>query len=125
LQYIDNFFAGYPDFPYEPTNSAMAEFYRLCNFFGWEKEDNDRKVARNLHMDAMTLQFNHMYGTNVEDMACWWRLCEDLEITPIPKGLDACRNVGYAVPAASSMAETDLTIPGCSSYLREPRRFGR
>jgi hypothetical protein len=75
----------------------MAEFYRLCNFFGWKKEDADRQEARDLHMDAMTLQFNYIYGTDVKDIACWWRLCEDLEITPHPEGLSACRKVGYAV----------------------------
>jgi len=90
---MDEFFDRYPDFPYNPSQSVMTEFYRMCDFFGWERDDPERETARDLHRDAMVQQFNHIYGTDVNDVASWWKLCEDLNIDPIPQDLEGCRSL--------------------------------
>jgi hypothetical protein len=90
---MDEFFDRYPDFDYDPSEPAMTEFYRMCAYFGWNRGNSERETARDLHRDAMVLQFNHIYGTDVNDIASWWKLCEDLEIDPLPQGLDECRAV--------------------------------
>lgn len=84
----------------------MAQFYRMCNFFGWklsttkevgcrEIDDADRsfRVARQAFNDAIARQFNSIYGTDFEDISSWKNLCRALGIIPIPKGLRECRDV--------------------------------
>jgi len=71
----------------------MAEFYRMCNFFGWKKDDEEKKTAREQLSNAMAKQFNSIYGTDVEDINSWKNLCRVLGIFPIPKGLWECRDV--------------------------------
>lgn len=71
----------------------MAEFYRMCDFFNWDKDDEEKKEARNLLKDALTQQFNSIYGTEVNSIESWQNLCRVLGITPIPEGLHACREV--------------------------------
>jgi len=71
----------------------MEQFYQLCDHLGWHREDEERKEARELLRDAMTQQFNAIYGTDVDDIGSWRNLCQVLEIAPIPEELVACRNV--------------------------------
>ena len=42
---------------------------------------------------AMTLQFNDLYGTDANDIACWWALCNVLDIRPPPDTLYECTKV--------------------------------
>lgn len=69
----------------------MAEFYRMCDEFGWERGDEDREEAHGLLKDALTKQFNTMYGTEEDSMDSWQKLCRALNITPMPETLHACR----------------------------------
>ncbi len=71
----------------------MDEFYRMCDDFHWWGEDPRKLAARQLFKDALTKQFNAIYGTNVDDINSWQKLCQILDITPIPDDLDDCRNV--------------------------------
>jgi len=64
----------------------------MCDFFDWDRDDEDKQDARKRLKDAMTLQFNHMYGTDVDDLTPWKNLCEILQIVPIPDELEACRD---------------------------------
>ncbi len=87
------FFAQYPDFDYNRGNSATAEFYRLCDENGWERDDDEREVAREGFHNALTMQFNDNYGTDVNDLATWRALCSRLRMNPAPESLHACREV--------------------------------
>jgi hypothetical protein len=69
----------------------------MCDFFGWEKEDRQRKEARNAFKDAMVLQFNSMYGTNVHEIENWHTLCIALGIEPLPTTIDDCKKVGVYI----------------------------
>ncbi|KAI0721858.1 hypothetical protein C8T65DRAFT_169985 [Cerioporus squamosus] len=40
---------------------------------------------------AMILQFNRTFGTNAEDLASWQKMCEIIQIDPVPDELEACR----------------------------------
>jgi hypothetical protein len=73
----------------------MAEFYRMCDLFGWQRDDEEKEKARELLKDALTQQFNDMYGTDVDDIRSWQNLCRILEIVPIPDALHACREVSH------------------------------
>jgi len=65
----------------------------MCDFFGWEKDDEEKATAREGFRDAVTKQFNSEYGTDENDISAWWNLCRVLEIVPIPEDLYACRDV--------------------------------
>jgi len=90
--HLDEFFANYPTFSYDPSESVMLEFYRMCDFFNWDKDDQEKKDARELLAAAMSKQFNDIYGTDVRGVDSWRKLCQVLGMTPIPEGLEACRN---------------------------------
>lgn len=79
-------------FYYNPAAGVMAEFYRMCFIFGWQQYDNQaRQKAHNLLKDALTQEFNYIYGTDADCIESWERLCRILHITPMPEGLHACR----------------------------------
>ncbi|OJA12927.1 hypothetical protein AZE42_09298 [Rhizopogon vesiculosus] len=88
---LDKFFAKYPEFDYNSSASASREFYRMCNKFGWGKEDDERQCAHNDFKDALVQQFNHIYGTDADDLASWNTLCQIVRVSPIPDTLKSCR----------------------------------
>ncbi|KAJ8595549.1 hypothetical protein M405DRAFT_929464 [Rhizopogon salebrosus TDB-379] len=88
---LDEFFARYPGFEYNSSASASLEFYRLCNKFNWDKEDEARQCAHNNFKNALVQQFNHIYGTNQDDLTSWRTLCQIVQISPIPDALQSCR----------------------------------
>jgi len=87
------FFAQYMNFEYNPAGSATDEFYRLCDLRDWDKNDPQKEIAKQGFQDALTLQFNNSYGTDVDDLTKWQALCAKLGVDPIPESLYACREV--------------------------------
>jgi len=61
--------------------------------WGKEKQDDARGGLR----DALTMQFNSTYGTDIDDIDNWQNLCRVLGISPISKDLDECRHVRSAI----------------------------
>ena len=90
---VESFFAQYPDFDYCKERPIVQEFYRMCDFFEWEGDDNEKKVAHEDFKTAMVLTFNTLYGTDVDDIDSWHKLCVALNISPLPKGLRECQRV--------------------------------
>ncbi|CAE6411267.1 unnamed protein product [Rhizoctonia solani] len=89
--YLCAFFEKYPSFDYDSSKPVMAEFYRMCDRFGWEKDDEDREEARDNLKDAMVHEFNAIYGTDHESLAAWQSLCRVLNLTNVPGKLRTCR----------------------------------
>lgn len=90
---INAFFARYPAFPYDPTSPVMTEFNRLRTFSNWATGSRLEQRARRGLQDAMILQFNDFFGTDVNDIRSWHNLCQVLDIVPVPEGLTACKKV--------------------------------
>ncbi|KAG9311181.1 hypothetical protein JVU11DRAFT_8251 [Chiua virens] len=89
---IQDFFSSYaPRFQYDLTASSSSEFLRLCDEFGWDKEHPERKRAHQEFNDALVLQFNKLYGTDVDDLKNWKSLCRVMRIKPVPDDLHTCR----------------------------------
>ncbi|KAG1835362.1 hypothetical protein DFJ58DRAFT_670416, partial [Suillus subalutaceus] len=94
---LDNFFAKYPEFKYNSSVSASLEFYRMCDKFGWDKENEDedenkkRKKASRGFKNALVQQFNDIYGTDVKNLVSWRTLCQIVHVSPIPDTLESCR----------------------------------
>jgi len=69
----------------------MSQFYEMCDFFNWGRDDDEKQEARKLLHNAMAEQFNTIYGEDVANIEHWINLCQVLRITPIPDGLEGCR----------------------------------
>jgi hypothetical protein len=91
-----SFFAQYPEFDYDQNEPIAKEFYRMCDYFGWEKGDDERDEAHAEFKTAMVLKFNELYGTDTEDIECWHRLCVAVDIDPLPATIKDCKAVSTA-----------------------------
>ncbi|KDQ53381.1 hypothetical protein JAAARDRAFT_434156 [Jaapia argillacea MUCL 33604] len=111
----------------------MEEFRRMCREYRWGRYDPKKDEAHDLFKDALTQQFNAIYGTDVNDINSWRNLCQVLLISPIPEGLKACRQAveethvnlvdlvdtqGTGGPVVKFASEMKLSV-----YTRETRKF--
>ncbi|KEP50473.1 hypothetical protein V565_079560 [Rhizoctonia solani 123E] len=85
---------------YRYWKPVMSEFYRMCWAFDWKKPENDDEPphpefvkAREEFRDALTLQFNALYGTEEDNLSSWQNLCSVLNLADVPGELEACRNL--------------------------------
>jgi hypothetical protein len=88
------FFAGYPSFDYEEDQGIIEEFYRMCDYFDWDRYDEERKEAHQTFKEAMVLRFNELYGTDVSNIENWHKLCIAVNIDPLPGTVKSCKEVG-------------------------------
>ncbi|KAJ8516570.1 hypothetical protein ONZ45_g6120 [Pleurotus djamor] len=91
-----DFFSGYPEFPYNPNASVTDEFWRMCDYFNWKKDDPERQEAHEALKEALVLTFNEKYGTDENDVEAWKKLCRELRFNPIPDTLKACKEAVLA-----------------------------
>ncbi|KAF8879697.1 hypothetical protein BD779DRAFT_1122640 [Infundibulicybe gibba] len=90
MDHLDEFFAQYPDFPYNSGESATTEYRRMRRHFRWgNSEEGD--IAKQKFQDALTREFNSLYGQDIGDINSWRRLCHVIDIQPIPETLFVCR----------------------------------
>jgi len=89
--HLDDFFSQYPEFSYQRNEPSSQEFYKLCGFFEWDRDDPEQKQAHEDFKTALVHQFNSIYGTNVNDMESWRKLCLALEISPLPNDVVEAR----------------------------------
>jgi hypothetical protein len=93
VDHIDDFFEEYPDFDYNATAEIWMEFNRMCDDFDWDSDDYEMREARRKFKAAMVQEFNALYGTDMDDLSSWQKLCHVLNIQPVPDQLKECRQV--------------------------------
>ena len=93
--HIHEFFAGYPQFQYNPNASFLSEFSRMARALGFDREERD--AARQLLRFAMVAQFNTMYGRDANDLSGWQQLCIALGTDPVPDTIPKCREVSSSI----------------------------
>lgn len=96
---LERFFAkySYSGFEYDPEEPVIDGFNRLCGVLGLDPNDGNSagvQAVRKKLRKAMVLQFNSIYGTDVESVTSWQCLCRVLGISPVPTTLDECKKVG-------------------------------
>ncbi|CAG1972963.1 unnamed protein product, partial [Fusarium graminearum] len=111
LDHIDRFFVKYPNFNYDSLKPIWIEFNDMCDFFEWDNEDKEMKIAKGGFKEAIVKQFNDIYGTDLDNLDSWQKLCYMLNIKPVPTNLAECREVGL-------MASSSLL-----NYSRNVRRI--
>ena len=90
---LECFFSQYTYYKCQPLNPPVVEFNRLCDASGWERDDPERKAAREAFQYAMKMEFNDLYGSDEKDINNWRKLCHVLRIDPAPDTLSKCRSV--------------------------------
>jgi hypothetical protein len=92
--HIANYFAQFsPQFRYDPRGETWAQFYALRDYFGWEPQSEQlRREADDLR-SAIVHEFNHIYGTDENDLVAWQTLCREVRVSPIPSTIPDCRRV--------------------------------
>ncbi|KAI0792454.1 hypothetical protein C8Q75DRAFT_731677 [Abortiporus biennis] len=86
---IDDFFAQYFWFSFNPTRPVYEEFYRMCRESQWNKQEKLEIKAR--FKDVLVVQFNQFYGTDVSKLSSWQLLCRYIGLYPIPGNIDGCK----------------------------------
>ncbi|KAG5943118.1 hypothetical protein E4U59_000653 [Claviceps monticola] len=90
---MDLFFSRYNQFDYDPHSKVWSEYHRLCKFFGWNKGSTKEKTERKLFRQALVDEFGAIYGVDDNKLDVLQRLCEKLEINPLPQTLTDCKEV--------------------------------
>ena len=104
------FFSQYSKFQYQPRNSPIAEFNRLCEEYGWEHNSAEKKYARSEFNIAIIKEFNSLYGSDEKDINNWYKLCHVLRIDPVPNTLKKCRTVSAPLRGPFDYS---FLVPGC------------
>ncbi|KAL4248524.1 hypothetical protein ABKN59_007824 [Abortiporus biennis] len=86
---IDDFFAQYFWFSFNPTRPVYEEFYRMCRESQWNKQE--KLEIKACFKDVLVVQFNQFYGTDVSKLSSWQLLCRYIGLYPIPGNIDGCK----------------------------------
>jgi hypothetical protein len=65
---LERFFAKYPNFQVQHSNSPVVEFDRLCKLHHWKKGGPEREIARKAFHIAMKKEFDNLYGSDEHDI---------------------------------------------------------
>lgn len=114
---LDDFFASFPQFKYNPYASVTDEFSRLClECFAWDsfskhskeelKRREDIKDASKRFGRALVDQFLVIFGVEKHSLRAWQTLYEALGVDPLPNTMKECYEVCLL---RASYRATDLT----------------
>ncbi|TWU71430.1 hypothetical protein ED733_002233 [Metarhizium rileyi] len=91
VDHIGLFFAGYGQFNYDATSEVWTEYRRMVQHFGWQPKGRRENTANNRFRAALVQQFGQLYGTDESKLETLQRLCEKLELYPVPASVTACK----------------------------------
>ncbi|RXW22108.1 hypothetical protein EST38_g3731 [Candolleomyces aberdarensis] len=92
---IQEFFAQYEGFVYRPWVKPTREFGRLTRAMQWRPGDPEREDAWQQFSSAMAFQFEERYGSDVNDLHAWQKLCVRIGIMPVPNELEQAREAVF------------------------------
>ncbi|KAJ4369229.1 hypothetical protein N0V83_006314 [Neocucurbitaria cava] len=95
----------------------------MCDFFHWDRDDEERDDARQAFKDAMVIRFNSLYGTDVADLGNWHKLCIAVCIEPLPATIPECKkrikDVHVNLVDLVDTSGRDVELFTCLDELRE------
>ncbi|KAI0792461.1 hypothetical protein C8Q75DRAFT_753008 [Abortiporus biennis] len=117
--HLDSFFNQYAQYTYNPNASVAREFQRLGQRMGWS--DDERRIARERYREALTNEFNDIFGTDPSDYEAWKKLFGILKISPVPASVLECtrviKSVNVNLVDVVNAARNPTVVP-------TPRKFG-
>lgn len=93
--YLHEFFSQSQGFRYDSSRPVWSEFDRMCRqsgLNGKEFKEEKHEVRKQLK-DAITKQFNAIYGEDEHSIYPWQMLCQVLGVSPIPESIEECKAV--------------------------------
>ncbi|GAB1518016.1 hypothetical protein RhiTH_001073 [Rhizoctonia solani] len=115
--HVETFFSKYRSFTFNTTQPIMAEFYRLCAF-----TLVDREKARQGFRDALTRDFNEMYGVDEDDLGSWQRLCRAV-VAKVPDDIEECRKFESEAELSSYTKTMGKYFPNDSEHAGSLLKF--
>ncbi|KAG9127401.1 hypothetical protein FRC07_014211 [Ceratobasidium sp. 392] len=85
------FFAQFPGFHYDPSQSVATEFKRLKESPQWPRRKIKQDRWTGSYRLALVLQFNETYGTDGDDLESWQNLCRVVRMKNIPNTVSGCK----------------------------------
>jgi hypothetical protein len=116
---LKDFFSQYSNFQFQPSNSPVAEFRRLCDTYEWKRDSPEKKIAHTEFSIAMKKEFSNLYGSDEKDIRNWHRLCYVLRIDPVPETLQKCRTVSCNSSYYPGLALRKLFLPLLQAVLQK------
>lgn len=93
---LDNFFRSYPSFHYNASTPPATSFKSLEDYlaklYKWPEESPERKRLWKRYQDALTAEFNLLFGVK-DDLDAWHALCRAVRVNPLPTTCKECRSV--------------------------------
>ncbi|KAF5318536.1 hypothetical protein D9619_011053 [Psilocybe cf. subviscida] len=124
------FFSRFPDLRYTQNDHPSLAFQRLRHLRHlWEPiYGNDEHRLKRAYRNALTQEFNKLFGTEVDDVDVWQNLCQRIGIE-IPPNVTECRelisrthvNLVDLVDAAQNNGRVRVfpTVQDLSDYTKE------
>ena len=72
---IEDFFASFSPFVFNPLAPSGNEFQRLRREKGWKRGDAEGGIAWGAFRLALVKEFNAGFGTDASDLLAWQTLC--------------------------------------------------
>lgn len=109
---LEDFFSRYQSqtFDYEPENPVKDEFDRLCLSQGIAKRSQEGRQIMDEFREALVMEFNELYGVDVNEFESWERICEDIGIKPVPDTMEECRRVSVTFKSRLTTAMREFDI---------------
>ncbi|KAG5917826.1 hypothetical protein E4U42_007102 [Claviceps africana] len=114
---IDTFFKQYQQFDYNPHAEAWSEYRRMSAFLKWTRNSKKERKANHLFREAIVAQFGALYGVDEKKLDDLQRLCEKLEISPMPQCISSCQK------AVRSVHVNIMDFVDCERTGRPVRKF--
>lgn len=96
-----------------PGQSASAQFKRLRDEAGWDKDDDENDRAWQSYRTALVRQFNATYSVDEDDLAAWHALLRHIGVNNPPSTVEECKKVSIMLQSTRETV-TYLPIPSLS-----------
>ncbi|CAE6527895.1 unnamed protein product [Rhizoctonia solani] len=104
--HVQAFFDSYyPAFRYKKSKPAVTQFKELKKEYRGYWSKDDAKEAHETFKNALTRDFNDIYGTDENDLASWQKLCTVLNLKNIPDDVESCKKVRLVRPMCVNLVD--------------------
>lgn len=89
---INNFFASFPSFRYDPTIIPSKSYQLLQKLHKWDLHSSEGKAIRKRYQDALRQEFDLWYGSE-DGLEAWHALCRAIGTRPLPTSCELSEKV--------------------------------
>ncbi|KAF5354974.1 hypothetical protein D9756_005613 [Leucocoprinus leucothites] len=90
---LEDFFASYAAFTYNPSAPSTREFRRLAKANQWEPKTGPLIGANKAFKTALIRQFNVSYGTNKSSLPDWQGVLRQMGVSDPPHTISGCQEI--------------------------------